>query len=723
MIKELSKQIFILIKENKFKNLEELINKNDDIDLDIHDENYNYLIHYLINFNQENLIILLLKKNIRLDILDIDGRNILYYPIKYNYIKILNILLEHNKKNIGIPIIDIKDAIGNTALHYAVILNNLDIVKILINFNADPLIINNENDNILQIGIKYNRNNILEYLIENQISLNFLSSTGESFLQIAISFQNNYIINLILKRNCFINNQEKEYGISALHQSLIQNNINLSKDLINIGADINLQDFYGNTPFIYCVNENNNEELIGFLTSFDNLNYNITNIDGNTALHIILTKKIEISKLLLERIILNTDLIIQNNYGKSCLQLLLKEKLFLFYSHILINKELNIFIKDNDGTSPYEIIEEMNKKDKDYIINIIIDSYYNLLQKNKDKLKIDWEIWCGNNITEKIKNLSKNKENNEDKCKNKIKEIIYTDKKSIPFINNLNIIIDNGIVVKACSYTGSTIDILFGLLFLFKKFNKNGLNILINKTLIKNDLLLNYYKSIGIDSNYKLDFINFEIIWTFQKIFFPIDFDENMKILIKKSKFIVLPIGIETSKGSHANILFFDVKNKILERFEPNGSNEPKDLNYNSNILDHLILNKFKKIDNNIIYNVPKKFLPVIGFQIIENFNENKCKKIGDPNGFCGIWCIWWIYQKMKHYNIDSSKLAFELIKEIKYRNINFKDLIRNFSKNITDLRDLYLNKYNLDINDWIVGNYTDEILNKLDKNICKDFI
>jgi ankyrin repeat protein len=723
MIKELSNQIFILIKENKFKNLEELINKNDDIDLDIHDENYNYVIHYLINFNQESLVKLLLQKGIRLDILDIDGRNILYYPIKYNYSKILNILLEHNKKNIGIPIIDIKDSLGNTALHYAVILNNLDIVKILISFGADPLIINNENDNVLQIGIKYNRNDILEYLIENQISLNFVSSTGESFLQIAISFQNNYIINLILKRNCSVNNQEKEYGISALHQTLIQNNIKLSKELIKIGANINLQDFYGNTPFIYCVSENNNNELIEFLISFDDLNYNITNIDGNTALHIILSKEIEINKLLLEKIILKTDLTIQNNYGESCLQLLLKKNLFITYSNILISKELNIFIKDNDGISAYEIIEKMNKKDKDYVINTIIESYYSLLIKNKDRLKIDWEIWCGNNIAEKIKNLSKSNDSNENKCKDKIKEVIYNDRKSIPFINNLNITVDNGIVVKSCSYTGSTIDILFGLLFLYNKFNKEGFNILINETLVKNNSLITYYKSIGIDLNYKLDFINFEIIWTFQKIFFPIYFEENMKKLIKKSKFIVLPIGIETSKGSHANILFFDVKNKILERFEPNGSNEPKDLNYNSNILDHLILNKFKKIDNDIIYKVPKKYLPVIGFQIIENFNENKCKKIGDPNGFCGIWCIWWIYQKMKYYQVDSSKLSYELIKEIKYRNINFKDLIRNFSKNITDLRDSYLKKYDLDINDWIVGNYTDEILNKLDKSICKDFI
>ena len=685
------KQIFDLIKNNKFKNLEDLINKNDNINLDLHDDNFNYIIHYLINFNQINLIKLVLTKNIRLDILDIDGRNILYYPIKFNYNNILDLLLEYNKKTIGISIIDIRDNFGNTALHYAIILNNIDIVKKLIDSKADPLITNNENDNCLQIGLKYNRNEILQFLIEKNIPLNFISDTGESFLQLAISFQNEYIIKLIIKKKCFINNQEFEYGISALHQILIQSNIELSKLLIDNGADINVQDLYGNTPLIYIINENNNI-LVEFLLSYEKLDYNLNNIDGNTALHIILNNKLKFDKLLIEKIILKTDLSIQNNYGKTCLQLLLENNLFIKYSNILINKELNIFINDNNGINSYNIIQKNSKKN--YIMNIIIDSYYNLL--NKDKLKIN---------------------------KDEIKKIIFIDKKSIPIKDNLNIIIDNGIILKTCSYTGSTIDILFGLLFLFNKFNNQGLSILINDTLIENKILVEYYKSIGLDLNYKLDFINFEIIWTFQKIFFPINFEENIKKLIENNLFIVIPIGIETSNGSHANILFYDIKNKILERFEPNGSNEPKNLNYNSNILDELILNKFKKIDNNIIYNIPKKYLPVIGFQIIENYNENKCKNIGDPNGFCGIWCIWWIYQKIKYYYIDSSKLANELIKEIKYKNINFKNLIRNFSKNITDLRDSYLNKYNLDINDWINGNYTDDILKKINNKICKKFI
>ena len=48
----------------------------------------------------------------------------------------------------------------------------------------------------------------------------------------------------------------------------------------------------------------------------------------------------------------------------------------------------------------------------------------------------------------------------------------------------------------------------------------------------------------------------------------------------------------------------------------------------------------FKEYDKDIVYYSPKKFLPTVGFQILENMETEKCKKIGDPNGFCAVWCI-----------------------------------------------------------------------------------
>ena len=38
-----SEEIFLLIKKNEFKKLEEIFKTNNNIDLDIHDKNYNYI--------------------------------------------------------------------------------------------------------------------------------------------------------------------------------------------------------------------------------------------------------------------------------------------------------------------------------------------------------------------------------------------------------------------------------------------------------------------------------------------------------------------------------------------------------------------------------------------------------------------------------------------------------------------------------------------------------
>ena len=75
--------------------------------------------------------------------------------------------------------------------------------------------------------------------------------------------------------------------------------------------------------------------------------------------------------------------------------------------------------------------------------------------------------------------------------------------------------------------------------------------------------------------------------------------------------------------------------------------------------------------------------------------------------------------------NINNEKLTLEntatnLISQIKLENISFKSIIRNFSKKITEIRDSYFKKYLIDINDWVLGNYDEEILNKLEKDIFK---
>ena len=709
--------IFTIIKLKDFKKLKKFI--EDDIDLNII-FNKNYLIHYILLYEQYEILDIILKRNIRLDILDVNGKNILYIPIKMNNIKELEMLLEYNNKLIGISIIDIKDNMGLTALHYCVIFNNYDCFILLFNHNADPLIIDNHGNNIIHLCLQYKHsisNKILLYLID-KINLNFLSKNNETIVQLALVYKNIELVNILIdkkyelninnldkKYELNINNQEKEHGLTLLHQSVINNYLLITEKILSNNGDANIQDFYGNTPLMYAFTYKLIEQ-IKILINYKNLNFNLSNLNGETSLHILLKN---LNKYNDDDIILllnNTDLNIQDNNGNTCLHYIINNNLLEKYSYILETKLLNIFIKNNQNISCYDLIKNDKKK-----IQIIINSFYNYLQNNKNKLLIDWEIWCSKEETRKLKKLDSNK------CKDYIYNIIIKENRSIPKLKDYNLILDNGIFVNTCFYTGSPIDILFGLVFLYNKFKNNNLMLLIDYPLTSNPELENYFKSLGINYNYKLDFCNFEINWSYQKLITPTYFDFELKKKIKNNGYLIIPLGIETSFGSHANILFYDIKNKIIERFEPNGANYPKDFYYNPILMDNLLELKFKTIDPNVKLVKPNEYLPVIGFQMLENIN-NKCKKIGDPNGFCGVWCIWWIYHKIKNIDIPSKELAEKLITNIKYQNIDFKTIIRNFSKNITDIRDDFLQSYKLDINDFIVGNYDDIILNKLEKDI-----
>lgn len=716
-------EIFNLIKNQKFDELYNLIKAKKIKNFDLRDTNFNYLIQYIINYNLVHIMELILKLNeteefnIRMDILDTDGRSILYNCIKFGYNQMMNMLIDYNKKNIGISIIDIKDILGLTALHYSIIFNNFEAFKNLLENEADPYIVSKDGSNVFITCLMYKRNNMLEYLIDKNYNVNFTNRSGDSLLQLAINYQNNEAINMLLKTNINLSNINTDFGLNAFHQTIILDNFKLYKILLEKNLDYNMADFYGNTPLHYIFIE----KRIGYLDLLlakPNIKFNISNLNGETPLHLLLGSDIDlddISSESLNKIIMETDLNLQNNQGQTCLMKIIKNNLVDKFKDILKIKPLNFFIEDN---------EENKIKLTDEIIDLLTESFYNQIKLQADDLLLDWEKYCSTDTYDKLKSLIISKtgaKTSESLCKEKIKEVLIKERRSLPKVSNINFNLDSGIFMNNCFYTGSPIDILFGLIFLHQELRSKGLGIILDYPMTLNASLESYYKKIGLDYPYKLDFSNIEIIWSYQKIFYPTYFEDQVKKIMSESKYITIPIGIETSVGSHANILFWDLEKNTLERFEPNGSNFPIGLNYNPDLLDSLIENKFKQFNSDLVYYPPKKFLPPVGFQILEGLETPKCRQIGDPNGFCGVWCIWWVYQRF--FNISNPKLkidtlADELIKYIKFDNQSFKTIIRNFSKKITEIRDRYLKKQSIDINDWIVGNYSHETLDKLEKDL-----
>ena len=356
---------------------------------------------------------------------------------------------------------------------------------------------------------------------------------------------------------------------------------------------------------------------------------------------------------------------------------------------------------------------------------MVVDSYYKILKKyNKNDLTIDWEKYCADDDVVNLKALYKKSKNNYDAkyyCIEYIKEVIVNKKRSIPLYNEINLNIESGIYKDGCYYIGSTIDILFGLVYLYKEFS--NVEIILDYPLTENKELEIYYKKIGINYNYKVDFSNIEIIWSFQKIIYMTNFNSifinRLNSTIKNNKqFIVIPLGIEVANGSHANIIIIDMINKTIERFEPNGKHNPHNLYYNMELLDSILINKFNELIPKYTYLHPGDFLPDIGFQILETLEDETCKKLGDPNGFCAVWCVWWAEQRITNSKVKPNILSIELIKTIRLSGKSFKNLIRNYSMNIIKIRDIYLKKYNLEINDWITNNYEIDTIKDIEKDI-----
>jgi hypothetical protein len=309
------------------------------------------------------------------------------------------------------------------------------------------------------------------------------------------------------------------------------------------------------------------------------------------------------------------------------------------------------------------------------------------------------------------RNILINIKNNEDICYELLYKKIYDYSslfiKDITKYNRFNsyplkipniLLIENYPVVGISTYTGSTLDVLSGLLYINRKYYN----------ICQSSLeLIDINKSIVDYKNGICNFIGFEIEWIDFQLHIPSTKNITLQnILIKnitnnKYRFFIIPIGIQlyinNQYYAHANYLIFDYKLLTIERFEPYGTDAPNDMNYNPILLDNTLKNIFDSYKLNFNYISPCQYLNKIGFQLKEIY-ESKNDYIGDPNGFCALWSLWWVEIRIKYPDIPIKKMVKMLNKEL--INKSYKEIIRNYSSYITNYRDKLLLKSDISIND-----------------------
>lgn len=737
---EIYQKLFHSISNHKDKEFVSILSsiEQDDIMFDINtrDDKNNYFLTYAIGQNKANLVKEIIKRGGLIDISDKHDKPVIFIAIKYSYIDIIKILLNANEENIGISILDMRDRTLKTALHYAITIGNFEVIKLLLDSNANPNVHEKEGYNALHLAVKSRSLKIVELVLSHIADVNAKCNTGETSLHIACNLQLIEIISLLMKHKANVDVVDYSHEISPLHYSVLLNNKELIAILLKNNANPNVQDIYGNTPLHYAIIENNFEIFIILTQSSSTkmiINMNMWNVDGEIPLHIVMKNNIENITDFLDILMPKSNLSLQDNDGNTCLHYLIKLGLWKMYRGQLSTRRLDIFSKNSASIAPIDMIINGGEKnnDVDEFVELIVDSYFNRLKKANEYWQTEWENICKKDFTElsdedakKLEGVKKSQKLSNETfipvCKSiinaKILDLINKHKKgeqidctekSFPITRaSLCVNATEGSKLDYCTFTGSTLDILIGLIYLLKK-HRNCCSTL-TKNYAENKELCSFYKSIGILMNSKCEFLNFEIVWVHQRLYLMDGFYDQFKLCLKSGKrFVIIPLGIEIREGSHAGYIIYDKTKNEVERFEPHGSSNPPGLYYNPALLDEMLEARFKLIDENIKYIPPKDYLPKIGFQLFD-VAENKKKRIGDPVGFCALWCIWYVDMKLTYADADRKELVQGLIRSLRSNGTSFKNMIRNYGKQIIDIRDSILKNSQLDINDWLNDQYTD---------------
>lgn len=765
-------KIFNLIKLQDWVNLHNLIKLNN-IDYNIKDNSNVYLLEYLINFNQIDIIKDLLEKNIRIDITDDNNKSVLYTIIKYSYIEILELFIKKNKSIIGKNIFEIQDNEDNIPLFYALKFFNIECIKLIIK-NMDNLFLQNKyGDNVLHLAVKSQNLDIFKIIIDKVNYILTKNNSGENIIHVIIRLKCYGMFKYLLKKFTndeilikLLNLQENKFNLTPLHYICIYLDNFFLKTLLDDGylkyIKPNIQDNSGNIFYHYFINnilslDNLNWEQISsilemneIISKFD-FNINLYNINGNTPCHL-LTNNLDFFlnnklNIIINYVLNKADLNIQNYNGESVLFLLIKNNYWKNVKNILIHKKLDIFIITNDNKNIIELIDDLD----DFLI-IVTKSYIN--QLDDGKWNDYWDNKCKQNINpkkltafekNKLKKLNINYEKEDNLCfkiiYNKINKFIDIFKKSknryeinsFPVENTLKKLIDNYPNVVLSTFTGSTLDVLNGLIYLSLKFN-NPKKKLLDSSLKLMDLDISIINCNIIEYDNKIcEISGFEILWKNQLLYIPSskknDLFRQINFMINSSecRFFIIPIGIELINEnnnicSHANYLIWDLHTREVERFEPHGSDSPHGLDYNPKLLDSQLENKINLLNLDFKYIRPEDYLPKISFQIKE-INELKNDYIGDPNGFCALWCIWWCDLRISNYNIPRKELVYLLNQELINGNHSYKKLIRDYSYYITNLRDSFLKKSNTNINEWINDKISQKNINILQNLLINQII
>lgn len=176
-------------------------------------------------------------------------------------------------------------------------------------------------------------------------------------------------------------------------------------------------------------------------------------------------------------------------------------------------------------------------------------------------------------------------------------------------------------------------------------------------------------------------------------------FWEYLKQYTKQDKkYIVFPFGFSCdSNNGHANYIIYDNYKKTLERFEPYGPTITDCIYKN---IDDEILNLFNKNMGKefiIEYKKPLSIYKYKGFQTKQADEEQTMYEFVKKNGynskfsngfdgFCTVWCIWYVELRLSNPNVNRKQLLYNTIFKLDVEGTSFTNFIYDYAQYLLNI-------------------------------------
>lgn len=199
------------------------------------------------------LLYLVLKQKANLRATDQDGRTVLHLAVMNKRKGVVQILANKLRKEDPKGwqfLINAKDDMGLTAFHWAVQRGYTPMAAYLLRFGANPLT---------------------------------PDANGKTALYWAVKKDRDPIVKLLLKGKKLDVNHKNKWGITALHRASKGGYVDIMSDLVDAGANVNVQDLDGRTP-LFWASERGHAKAVAYLLK-KRADPNILNYDKRSPLH------------------------------------------------------------------------------------------------------------------------------------------------------------------------------------------------------------------------------------------------------------------------------------------------------------------------------------------------------------------------------------------------------------------------------------------------------